>query len=292
MHLNELTAINGKACTEAKIFMRSIAPENVGVIDQGFHRAKNSYPYFGFVEVSIGGSEFVMFSANDDLVAMTFFWYGPDSYEPMSMQLWRERAMTARTVLDVGSFSGVYSLSAAAANPDSHIYAVEAARRTYGRLLVNSQINQLSNRLHCINKAVAKERGFETFMRFRGENILGIGDSFMPKDIEPQASEERVETIALDELCAEHNLEPDLIKIDVEGAELLALDGMTNILGARRAKILIEVTPKTAPEVVSRLKSAGYELRRVDERGRSLVSCDDGKVPGVVNLLAEPMEQA
>lgn len=288
MHLHELEALNGKACTEAKVFMRSLSPEKVGVIDQNFHYHKNHFPFFGFVDVVIGGSGLVMFSANDDLVAMTFFWYGPDSYEPMSMQLWRERAATARTVLDIGAFSGVYSLCAATANPDSQIHAVEAARRTYGRLLVNTQINRLSERIHCTNKAVAKERGFETFMRFRGENILGIGDSFMPKDIEPQASEERVETIGLDEFCAERQIEPDLIKIDVEGAELLALEGMPGLLAARRASMLIEVTPGTAPEVVARLQAAGYGVHRVDERGRALVKCDDGKVPGVVNLLAEP----
>jgi len=286
--MDELRILNGKAVEEANRFMVSVPPERSGVIDSSFHYQKNHFPYFGFIDATVGEARFVMFSANDDLVAMTFFWFGADSYEPMSMQLWHESAKKAQTVLDVGSFSGVYSLTAATCNPNCQVYAIEAARRTYGRLLVNTQVNMLTDRIHCTNRAVSKDEGFETFMRFRGENILGIGDSFVPKNIEAQASEERVHTIALDSFCTEHAITPDLIKIDVEGAELLAMDGMKDILAARRATMLIEVTPQTAPEAVRRLLDGGYSVQRIDERARTLIPCDNGQVPGVVNLFVEP----
>jgi FkbM family methyltransferase len=286
MRVPQVEAENHKAIVEAKIFMRSTPPEKIGVIDQEFHRHKNHFPYFGYVEVNIGGSDFTMFSANDDLVAMTFFWYGPDSYEPMSMHLWQERAAKASTILDVGAFSGVYALSAAATNSGATIHAIEAARRTYGRLLVNTQVNRLTKRVHCTNKAVASDRGYETFQRFRGENILGIGDSFIPKEIVAQASEELVETISLDQFCEEQAITPDLIKIDVEGAEILALDGMRALLDGPKPTLLIEVTPQTAAQVHSRLGHAGYEVQVIDERRKNLIPFDK-TVPGVVNLLAE-----
>jgi FkbM family methyltransferase len=286
MRVSEIEALNHKATVEAKTFMRGTPPEKVGVLDQDFHQHKNHFPYFGYIEVNIGGRDFTMFSANDDLVAMTFFWYGPDSYEPMSMHLWQERAAKARTILDVGAFSGVYALCAVATNPDATVHAIEAARRTYGRLLANIQLNRLTKRVHCTNKAVASDRGYETFQRFRGENILGIGDSFMPKEIAAQASEERVETISLDQFCEEQGITPDLIKIDVEGAEILALDGMRALLDGPKPTLLIEVTPQTAVEVHTRLSDAGYRVQVIDERRKELTPFD-GKVPGVVNLLAE-----
>lgn len=288
MHLADVEQLNHEAAVEARVFMRGCAPEKIGVIDQDFHYHKNHFPYFGFIECNVGSSAFTMFSANDDLVAMTFFWYGPDSYEPMSMQLWQAHAAKAKTILDVGAFSGVYAMSAAMTNPDAKVHAIEAARRTYGRLLVNTQVNRLTQRIHCTNKAVSSERGFEIFQRFRGENILGIGDSFMPKDIEAQASEERVETISLDQYCEDHAIAPDLIKIDVEGAEILALQGMPNLLASGRATLLIEVTPQTAPEVVSRLLNTGYDVKRVDELAGELIDYVDGSVGAVVNLLAKP----
>lgn len=286
MRLVEIEELNSLSIAEAQTFIRATAPEKIGVIDENFHKCKNHFPYFGYIEAKVGGHDFTMFSANDDLVAMTFFWYGPDSYEPMSMHLWQERVVKARTILDVGAFSGIYALTAATANPGATIYAIEAARRTYGRLLVNIQVNRLTKQVHCINKAVAGSRGYETFQRFRGENILGIGDSFMPKEIRAQASEERVETISLDEFCEDHGITPDLIKIDVEGAEILALDGMRVLLDGPKPMLLIEVTPQTAVKVHSRLSDAGYTVQVIDERRKNLTPFS-GEVLGVVNLLAE-----
>lgn len=287
MHIGELESQNRLAREKATEFRRALPADRAGLIDQHFHHHKNHFPYYGYVEIAIGECRFLMFSANDDLVAMTYFWFGPDMYEPMSLNLWRERAQFARTVLDVGAFSGVYSLCAAAANPICAIHAVEAARRTYGRLLVNVQTNGLSKRINGINTAIAADRGTERFMRFRGENILGVGDGFVAKSIAPQASEESVQTIALDQLCEDISIDPDLIKIDIEGAEILALAGMTNILENKRPVLFIEVTPNTVRDVYRRLSEARYTVWNVNERAMRLEPCE-GFTAGTVNLIAEP----
>lgn len=286
MKLDDIENGNRAATAAAATFRKAVTPENLGAINQDFHKHKNHFPYFGFIPVQVEGEEFAMFSSNDDLVAMTFFWYGADSYEPMSMSLWCEHSRKARTILDVGSFSGIYSL-AATRNPQARIHAVEAARRTYGRLLVNLQINRLSNRITCSNVAISSGDGFETFLRFRGENILGIGDSFISKKLEVQGAEERVQTISLDQLCADHELAPDLIKLDVEGAECLALAGMTRILEQNRPNILIEVTPDTAAAAAAELSRHGYVLQLVDERHRT-VTPFTGQTGKVANLWATP----
>lgn len=287
MRIDELEAQNRLALDKAVAFRRELPPGKLGIIDQNFHYHKNHFPYYGYIDIAIGDSRFVMFSANDDLVAMTYLWFGPDTYEPMSMRLWQERVRSARTVLDVGSFSGVYSLCAATSNPSCSIHAVEAARRTYGRLLVNIQSNGLSKRISTINQAISTGRGIERFMRFRGENILGIGDGFVPKDITPQAIEETVQTIGLDQLCEELSIEPDLIKIDIEGAEMLALSGMKNLLDVARPIIFIEVTPHTIHDVYLRLSEAWYTIWCVNERAMKLEPCD-GSSAGTINLIAEP----
>lgn len=287
MRINDLEARNRLARDKAAEFLRGLPAGSLGIIDQHFHHHKNHFPYYGYIDVSIGDQNFVMFSANDDLVAMTYFWFGPDTYEPMSIRLWRERARTAETVLDVGAFSGIYSLCAASFNPDCRIYAVEAARRTYGRLLVNIQTNGLSRRITPINQAISADRGTVRFQRFRGENILGVGDGFVAKGIAAQAIDEIVETIGLDQLCDERSIRPDLIKIDIEGAEVLALDGMRHLLEAVRPVLLIEVTPDTAPDVHRRLSDARYTVWSVNERAMRLERCE-GSVVATVNLLAEP----
>src|SRR5688572_26157283 len=70
-------------------------------------------PYFGYVEVSISGvPEFSMLSNNDDFVAERYFWYGADAYEPTSLQVWTGLARRSAVVCDVGSYTGVFALSA------------------------------------------------------------------------------------------------------------------------------------------------------------------------------------
>lgn len=287
MKLAKLEEANQAAIDTASVFRNLTPPEAKGKIDQRFHQHKNKNPYFGYIRIEIGSAEFSMFSANDDLVAMTFFWYGADSYEPMSLQLWSDIARTAQTVLDVGAFSGVYGLTAAILNPLSKVYAIEAARRTYGRLLVNVQTNRLTGRIDCTNVAVSSGEGTETFLRFKGENILGIGDSFIEKRHDPQDHGEQVRTISLDQFCREREIEPDLIKIDVEGAECLALAGMSHILSQVRPRILIEVTPKTSTPVADELSKHGYSVHVVNERDRTLTPFVE-QVTSVLNLWAVP----
>jgi FkbM family methyltransferase len=286
MQAKQLETANARATAKASEFMRTLPQGERGkLFNKLFHQNKNQNPYFGFVEAAIEDSRFLMFSGNDDLVAMCFFWYGPNSYEHKSMQIWQDRARSAKTILDVGAFSGVYTLAAATQNPDCRIHAIEAARRTYGRLLLNMQANGLAGRVNCVNKAVSNGPGREIFHRFKGENILGIGDGFMPKHLEPVASEEHVETIGLDQFCQENDIVPDLIKIDVEGAEILALDGMAGLLAGPKPDLLIEVTSDTCPTVFDRLRENGYAVSEINDLSGTMTPCT-GKVSNVVNLFA------
>lgn len=226
-----------------------------------------------------------MYSCNDDLVAMSFLWFGRDSYEPGSMKLWDKLSQECTRIFDVGSFSGVYSLLAATANNKSKIVSFEAARRTYGRLLCNIQTNHYTSRITAVNKAISDKSGFEIFHRYRGENILGIGDSFIKKELESLESSERVETISIDEYVENSNFSPEAMKIDVEGAEILALHGMEDTLEYHKPEIIIEVTPKTSKDVYSILRKHNYEIWSIDEITHNIRTFD-GQVSEVGNLFA------
>jgi FkbM family methyltransferase len=68
-----------------------------------------------------------------------------------------------------------------------------------------------------------------------------------------------VRTIRLDSYLQQDGLRLDLIKIDIEGAELLALRGAATVLAERRPMLMIEVTHH-ADEVLKLLTTAGYSL--------------------------------
>jgi FkbM family methyltransferase len=59
---------------------------------------------------------------------------------------------------------------------------------------------------------------------------------------------------------------PDVIKLDLEGAEAGALQGAEELLAARTSVWIVEIhDPPGAGEVVSRFKAAGYSLRVLED---------------------------
>jgi len=78
----------------------------------------------------------------------------------------------------------------------------------------------------------------------------------------------QVRTVALDGWLAAEKLQPpSVIKVDVEGAELLVLLGARNLLRAHRPILFMEIhSPKLARECRALLEETGYDVR-VMERG-------------------------
>jgi len=65
-----------------------------------------------------------------------------------------------------------------------------------------------------------------------------------------------VKCVPLDQL----DLSPDIIKIDIEGHELLALTGLSNTIDRQRPIIMIEFTPGFSEKTVQFLAAKGYEF--------------------------------
>jgi len=102
-------------------------------------------------------------------------------------------------------------------------------------------------------------------------------------DSAPDGAGPEVRVSTLDGAIGEHGLRPpDLVKIDVEGAEVDVVSGMADTLGASRPRLLIEIHDDGEDRWRERairetLARRGYELRRLD--------AGDGGMP---HLLAIP----
>ncbi|MGL4757901.1 MAG: FkbM family methyltransferase, partial [Patescibacteria group bacterium] len=82
-------------------------------------------------------------------------------------------------------------------------------------------------------------------------------------------------------------IKPQLIKIDVEQAEVLALEGMRQTLKDCSPTILIEVAPKTIEQSASILTDHGYKLYVINEENQALINIHDAPNNKVQNILAE-----
>jgi hypothetical protein len=60
---------------------------------------------------------------------------------------------------------------------------------------------------------------------------------------------------------------PDFIKIDIEGAEVAALNGCSRVLLEARPSLYIEVSPENAETATRQMKHFGYDIFHLNGDG-------------------------
>jgi hypothetical protein len=73
----------------------------------------------------------------------------------------------------------------------------------------------------------------------------------------------------LDSIVEDLKIEPDFVKIDVEGCEHLVLRGASQVLSKFRPRIVLEANPgdSGAPAVTRILSQYGYEFHNITDHG-------------------------
>ena len=78
----------------------------------------------------------------------------------------------------------------------------------------------------------------------------------------------QVKCRTLDSIVQELKLEPDFLKIDVEGFEHLVLSGASFVLGKFRPRIVLEANPgDPAGAITEILAKYGYEFQNITDTG-------------------------
>ena len=159
-------------------------------------------------------------------------------------------AKNAKVAYDLGSERGYYALAfARLMKPGSKVYAFEPNEMWLKQLHEIRERNGLHDRIEIIGKYVTNRIGVE-------EQILPLTGETLKKI---------VDKISLDNFVyAEGNLPPDLIKIDIEGEELNALEGASKVISQYKPQIILEAHSQTlAEECSSFLAKRGYEVKKI-----------------------------
>jgi FkbM family methyltransferase len=155
---------------------------------------------------------------------------------------------------DIGANIGIFTLPAAQiVGKDGRVVAFEAAPANYNRLLENLEQNNLTNVIP-FGLGLSSENTTATL--FRPTNRLGEGGHSLLDNGVPSAGVSTILLARLDDLVELWDLPtPDLVKIDVEGAEMDVLAGMAKLLDNPALKsIVCEVKvagPRADPELVT-----------------------------------------
>ncbi|KQO83979.1 hypothetical protein ASF36_25420 [Methylobacterium sp. Leaf90] len=289
MPLTFVVEANTRAMNRVNEFRTAVQGRLPDTFDEIFYRFRFDSPYFGYVEVDNDAcAPFYMLSNNDDLVASHYFWYGKNGYEVASVREWVMRAKKASVVFDIGAHTGLFSLLAARSNPNlSKVVAFEPTARASSRILENLIVNSLVGHVAVETKAISNSEGEVEFMIYVDDYQIGTGSSFLGTgkayDVRRR---ERAATTTIDSYIKASGLIPDLLKIDVEGAEILALEGARELLAMKKATFLIEVLPETVEGVVSQL--TGYKILLIDDHSNATVPFNINLVDQYVNILAVP----
>lgn len=238
------------------------------------HTFRAERPYFGWVDVLVQDVNLAMFTNNDDGVANIYHMFGPDAYERASVAAWLEIARQSRNVADVGSFSGLFAMLAQKAVPEAKVIAVEPNGAARARLMMNLVVNGLYPKLEVVPYAVSERVGVLSLHIGLGADLLDTGGSIVGS----QAITTRTETvgvISLDALMQQSGFESvDLMKIDVEGAEIGALLGGQATLKHGPTLFLEIQGTKEFSGCWDILKSHGYRILGIDDEAVSLIPYD------------------
>jgi FkbM family methyltransferase len=189
-----------------------------------------------------------------------------------ALQLTRfaEAIRAGDVVADVGAYRGTYTIIAAArVGSKGKVFAFEPTASNADAIAANVRLNAFDNRVVIEPAAVSAETGTAQFFAW-GEattNSLAVRHS--------DAATVEVRTVALDDYFSGQAL-PRVLKIDIEGAEILALRGAQRIL-ASDARIICELHPYAW----NQLQTSAEDLRALlQQHGRFVADLVTGDEVG------------
>ena len=140
-------------------------------------------------------------------------------------------------LIDCGCNYGFYSFYTASISNKNNVVSIEASSKTSKEFLKNLELNNFKN-IYFINKAVSNEDNQE--LNFN--ESLNDWESSLSHDNFKLKSVNKVQSIKIDTLAQSYTLDEYilLIKLDIEGNEINAIDGALNTIEKFSPIIIIE----------------------------------------------------
>jgi len=237
-------------------------------------RSLNAAAPQGLTEAVIASGRLAGASLLLDLQVEKDYWLG--AYEPELQDAIGRHIRPGMVVYDVGANVGYISLMLARAVGESgRVLAFEPLPANAERIRRNTALNPEGSRVELYELAVSNGPGTVHF-RVHTSNAMGRMETVEGRT-EGYGESIEVATAGLDELVYERGLPaPDVIKMDIEGGEVLALPGAAHLLADKHPLLLLELHGPGAAKVAWEvLKAAGYRLFRLGAEDQEIHSVEE-----------------
>ncbi len=199
------------------------------------------------------------------------------------------------TFVDVGANVGLFSIPAAKRVQHGTVFAFEPSAWTVERLAKNVRLNDLSN-LVIVRSAVGDYIGEATLqVNVPGKDGLNTMGKPVHEDSEI-ASTEKVPVTTLDDFLRQHSISHvDVMKVDVEGAELVVFRGAEKLLAKPNAPLILYESGILTKgfayhpvETMWLLEGHGYVIFKIDSRDGRIAALTGAQAGDTMLIAVKP----
>ncbi len=228
-------------------------------------------PSSALVEITAGALKGFRMWVN--LKCQKYYWLG--THEPAVQEVLRRVIRRGWVCYDIGAHIGYFSLTMAwLSGSGGKVFSFEPDPDNFWLLNEHIRLNNLKDVIRAVPFAVSSSSGRTTFQKG--------ADSYSPTGKLSRSCNEgdiEVEVTSLDEFVRERgHLQPDFIKIDVEGFEGEVLSGANKILTQAHPVVLCEIHNLEAAERVYReLRESGYSIYDIEDNIKPVTKLPCGR---------------
>jgi FkbM family methyltransferase len=214
----------------------------------------------GLTQAKIAAGGLAGFTLLLDMQTEKDYWLG--TYEPELEAALHDLVQPGMVAYDVGANIGyVTLLLTRVVGETGRVFAFEALPANVERLRANIGLNGLEARVTVVAGAVTASEGPVRFL-VHASSGMGKAEGSAGRQADDYPAEVAVPGLSLDEFVFKNgNMPPQVIKMDIEGGEVLALPGMRRLLAEARPRMLMELHgPESAQAAWEALTAAGYQI--------------------------------
>lgn len=182
------------------------------------------------------------------------YWLG--TYEFEKQKLFEKKVKKGDIVFDIGAQAGFYTLLAAGlVGEKGKVFAFEPVPDNILCLKKHIELNNYKN-IFVREEAVSDKSGIVYFERGKSNFTGRIGEN----------GELKINAVSLDDLISQNKLPvPNVLKIDVEGAEAAVLKGASSTIKKYRPDIFLSIHgEEKSDELINFFKNVGYNLQKAE----------------------------